>query len=91
MTKRKQHRPRVQGTGCAGGPEGRADGYGAGKLFWGAPDDGPSMEEGAARRGDGHLPAWPQPCGAGGGCRSGQGAACHSAGVTPRESASQPL
>src|SRR5262249_46462557 len=55
--------------------EGRADGWRTGEPVRRSPDDDPSMEEGAARRGDADLPARP-PCGGAGRCRAHQGAAC---------------
>ena len=84
MTKRKQHKPEFKARGALEAMTGEQT---VGEPVRRPPDDDPSMEEGAGRRGGGGLSAWPPHCRAGG-CRSYQGAACHSAGVTPRESAS---
>ena len=52
---------RVQGSGALEALKGEQTATELASRFWHAPDDSPSMEEGVARRGDGHLPAWPQP------------------------------
>ena len=61
MTKRKQHRPEFKARVALEALKGEQTVTELASRFWHAPDDSPSMEEGVARRGDGHLPAWPQP------------------------------